>query len=292
LLCNRFWALLLSVFTGTVLLFILSELAPHIDTSFWERVLSLITAIVVARLSSGSYSYSRLSSTDIAHLARIIAPITAIIFKWIVIGKYRPGKYRMWSGYYLRYWIVNQSLQIAGRGIFSMHPSLEILYLRLLGARVGRNVRIYHGAKLGEFDLLTFRDGCLVDAALVRGFCVEREGYFTLDRIVIGRNAVINTYTQIAPGSVIPDNAVYGPHASSRESPSPRSFAAANRTLLSEPHVFLKMFVAWPILAFVYFVSCELSVVSSDNILTSSRYPLVFRRIPHDKSNSNNNCKP
>ncbi|KAJ7455805.1 acetyl-CoA synthetase-like protein [Mycena latifolia] len=224
--------------TWTILLFTLAELARYDNTSFWQRVLSLITSIAVARLST-----------------RIIAPITAIIFKWIVIGKYRPGKYRMWSSYYLRYWIVNQSLLIAGRGIFSMHPSLEILYFRLLGARIGKNVRIYNGTKLGEFDLLTFRDGCLIDSALIRGFCVEREGYFTLDRIVIGRNAVINTYTQIAPGTVIPDNVVYGPHASTFESPSPGSFAATNRTLISEPHVLLKMFVAWPIITCVHVVS-------------------------------------
>ncbi|KAJ6465986.1 AMP-dependent synthetase and ligase [Mycena vulgaris] len=224
--------------TWTVLLFALAALAPNLPDFLWGRILSLIVAIAAARL-----------------LTRIIAPITAIIFKWIIIGKYRPGRYRMWSGYYLRYWIVNQSLQVAGRGIFSMHPSLEILYFRLLGAHIGKNVRIYNGARLGEFDLLTFRDGCLVDAALIRGFCVEREGHFTLDRIVVGRNAVINTYTQIAPGALIPDNLVYGPHASCRDAPSPASFAATNRTLIAEPHVLLKMFVAWPIIGFVYIAS-------------------------------------
>lgn len=163
----------------------------------------------------------------------------------------------MWSNYYLRYWIVNQSLDISGRGIFSMHPSLEILYLRLLGAHIGKNVRIHHSARLGEFDLLTFREGCIVDGACVRGFCVEREGCFTLDRIVVGRNAVINTYTQISPGTMVPDNVVYGPHASSRDSPSPASFAAINRTLIEDPHVLLKVFIAWPIIIFVYLFSCE-----------------------------------
>ncbi|KAJ7206571.1 acetyl-CoA synthetase-like protein [Mycena pura] len=224
--------------TWTILLLTLGELAPHVNGSFLERILSLLTAIVVARLCT-----------------RIIAPVTSILFKWLVIGKYKPGKYRMWSNYYLRYWIVDQSLRIAGRGIFTLHPSLEILYLRLLGAHIGKNVRIYNGAKLGEFDLLTLRDGCLVDAALVRGFCVEREGWFALDRIVVGENAVVNTYTQIAPGAVIADNTVYGPHASSHEAPSPGNFAAVNRTLLVEPHFLLKAFIAWPIILFVHFVS-------------------------------------
>ncbi|KAJ7212625.1 AMP-dependent synthetase and ligase [Mycena pura] len=224
--------------TWTILLLMLSILAPHIDGSFWERLLSLATAIVAARLAT-----------------RIIAPITSIIFKWLVIGRYKPGKYRMWSGYYLRYWIVNQSLRISGRGLFSMHPVLEMLYYRLLGARIGRGVKIDKQARLGEYDLLTFDDGCLVDNAHIRGFCVERDGFFTLGRIHIGKRAVINTYTQISPGAAIPDGAVYGPHASSYDEPSPSTYAAFNRASTAEPHLVLKLFVAWPVIFLVYFIS-------------------------------------
>ncbi|KAJ7246783.1 acetyl-CoA synthetase-like protein [Mycena haematopus] len=224
--------------TWTVLLLILAELAPHVNASFWERILSLLAAIVAGRLA-----------------ARIISPISAILFKWLVIGKYKPGKYRVWSGYYLRYWIVNQALRISGRGVFSMHPSLEILYYRLLGARVGKGVKISKHARLSEYDLLTFGDGCIVDNALIRGFCVEREGFFTLDRISIGRYATVNTYTQISPGAVVPDNSVYGPHASSHDSPSPQRFAAYNNSIIPDPNLLLKIFVAWPVIFFVYFVS-------------------------------------
>ncbi|KAJ7732272.1 acetyl-CoA synthetase-like protein [Mycena olivaceomarginata] len=224
--------------TWTILLLMLAELAPHVNGSFWERILSLLAAVIVARLTT-----------------RIISPVSAIIFKWLVIGKYKPGKYRFWSGYYLRYWIVNQALRISGRGIFSMHPSLEILYYRLLGARVGKGVKISKQAKLGEYDLLTFGDGCVVDNALIRGFCVEREGFFTLDRVSIGRYATVNTYTQISPGAAIPDGAVYGPHASSHDGSAPEGFAAFNRPMIPEPHLLLKLFVAWPVIFFVYFVS-------------------------------------
>ncbi|KAK7031546.1 peroxisomal-coenzyme A synthetase [Favolaschia claudopus] len=225
--------------TWTALLLVLSALSSYIDGSFWERISALLCAIVVARLAT-----------------RIIAPVTAIVFKWVVIGKYRPGTYRMWSNYHLRWWIVNQSLRIAGRGVFAVHPALERLYFRLLGARIGRNVRIDKGARLGEYDLLTLRDGCRVDGgALVRGFAVEREGYFRLDHVIVGEKAVVNTYTQLAPGAVVPDGSVYGPHASSRDSPSSRSYAAFNRTLLDEPNFVLKLFVAWPVMFVVYFVS-------------------------------------
>ncbi|KAJ7022218.1 acetyl-CoA synthetase-like protein [Mycena alexandri] len=218
--------------TWSILLLTLSELAPHVNGSYWERILSLSTSVVVARLGT-----------------RILAPVTSIIFKWLVIGKYKPGKYRIWSGYYLRYWIVNQSLHIAGRGIFAMHPSLEVLYYRLLGAHIGKGVKIDQRAQLGEYDLLTFNDDCVVDKALIRGFCVERDGCFTLDRIIIGKHAVVNTR------AVIPDDAVYGPHASSRDAPAPSGFSAYNRPMITQPNLLLKIFVAWPVIFLVYFIS-------------------------------------
>lgn len=160
-----------------------------------------------------------------------------------------------YSTYYLRWWLVNQSLRSAGRGIFAAHPSLINLYCRLLGAKVGRNVRIDNTAILGEYDLLTFEDGCRVDKALVRGFCVEREGNFRLAHIVIGKNATINTYTQIAPGATIPEGTVFGPHASSHEQPSPESFVKYNRTKFRQPHILLRLFVGLPIIFVVVFIS-------------------------------------
>ncbi|KAF9068413.1 AMP-dependent synthetase and ligase [Rhodocollybia butyracea] len=224
--------------TWSLLLFTMSYLSPVLAEGYFDRMVVLLCAIVAARFG-----------------VRVCAPVAAIMFKWLVIGRYKPGHHPMWSPYYLRWWIVNQSLSSAGRGIFAMHPELNKLYYRLLGARIGKNVSISKHARLGEFDLLTLQDDCRIDSAVVRGFCVEREGYFRLEPIVIGRRAVINSYTQISPGAVIPDLAVYGPHTSSLEKPSPTGFAAYNRTSFLEPHWLLKCLVAWPIIGFVTFVS-------------------------------------
>ncbi|OBZ77802.1 putative peroxisomal-coenzyme A synthetase [Grifola frondosa] len=224
--------------TWTTLLYLLSRFSNFVSISYWERVGALLVAIICARL-----------------LARIVCPIAAIIFKWIVIGRYKPGVYRYWSNYHLRWWITNQFIRIAGRGIFSSHPKLEFLYFRALGAHIGENVRIDKSARLSELDLLTFKDGCRVDKAVVRGFCIERDGYFRLDPIIIGRNAAVNTYTQISPGAIVPDGAIYGPHASSHDEPSPDDYVTINRTENPEPHWLLKVFVAGPIIFVVLFAS-------------------------------------
>jgi acetyltransferase-like isoleucine patch superfamily enzyme len=179
----------------------------------------------------------------------------AIALKWLVIGRYEPGVYPMWSAYHLRWWFVNQALRAAGRGVFAMHPALLRLYMRLLGARVGKNVEVSELARLGEYDLLQIGDNCQIDKALVRGFCVERDGYFRLGRISIGRNAVINTYTQLAPGTVVADGQVLGPHASSYDSPSDASYATYSRTAAPRPQGFFTWAAIWVFLTLFKFVT-------------------------------------
>ena len=63
---------------GSCMLVTLSCLAALTGASFWHRLLALFTTILVARLIAG-----------------IVCPITAIAFKWIVIGRYQPGTYPM-----------------------------------------------------------------------------------------------------------------------------------------------------------------------------------------------------
>jgi len=156
------------------------------------------------------------------------------------------------------------------------------LYYRLLGARIGRDVLIDERMRLYECDLLTLKDGCRLDTQTLRGFCVERDGYFRLAPVTIGMKAVINAYTNISPGANIADGAVYGPHASSHESPSENSYAAYNGTLLSDPSLPLRIFIAWPIILIVTFLSCKYVLhYSSHSLISLLRYSVDF----HDLRN-------
>lgn len=227
-----------AAWTWTVILHGLAFFAYYIEDDFWQRLGALLCSIVIARLTS-----------------RIISPCAAIMFKWIIIGRYRPGRYPMWSNYHLRWWIVNQSLRISGRGLFALHPILEHVYYRLLGMSIGRDVRIHKMAKIFEHDLITIHDHARIDKSRVRGFCVERDGYFRLEPIVIGRDCVVNSYTDISPGARLADGTVWGPQSSSHETPSPDSYAAYNRTIVPEPNFFIKLFIGLPIVFVVRVIS-------------------------------------
>lgn len=223
-----------AAWTWTVILHGLAFSAYYIEDSFWERVGVLLASVVVARFTS-----------------RIICPITAIAFKWLIIGRYRPGKYPMWCNYHLRWWIVNQSLKTAGKGLFGLTPSLIKTYYRLLGMSIGSDVHIDKYAKINEHDLITIHDGARIDKSLVRGFCVERGGYFRLEPVIVGRDCVVNTFTQISPGARLADGTVWGPQSSSHEEPSSDAYAAYNRNAVPRPSMWLICFIGVPLIGLV-----------------------------------------
>jgi hypothetical protein len=56
-----------------------------------------------------------------AFLRQLLVPLLGILLKWVIIGKYRAGVYPTFSGYYLRWWLVDQLLMLGGRGCFGWH---------------------------------------------------------------------------------------------------------------------------------------------------------------------------
>ena len=38
----------------------------------------------------------------------VLLPLIGIAGKWLIIGRYREGRYPLWGHYYLRWWLVDQ----------------------------------------------------------------------------------------------------------------------------------------------------------------------------------------
>ena len=79
-----------------------------------------------------------------------------MLAKWLIIGRYKPGRHPLFGAMYLKWWIVEQIINIMGKGYYRddipiVGPLLVRIYMRLMGAKVGRNVRVHRDAKLGEF---------------------------------------------------------------------------------------------------------------------------------------------
>ena len=80
-----------------------------------------------------------------------------ICAKWILVGRVKPGVYKLWGWFYFRWWLVER-LQ---KNIFSpkhfIGSPLIVLYYRLLGAKIGKNCYI-GSANVAVHDLLTLGD--------------------------------------------------------------------------------------------------------------------------------------
>lgn len=135
-------------------MFIFASAAP-------PRFQALLAAMVLSRLILG-----------------IFAPLTGILCKWLIIGRYKAGRYPLWGTMYLKWWIVEQIVNIMGKGFFRddlpiIGPSLVRYYYIMMGARIGSNVSIHKDAKLGQADLLSIGDNVAIDNATVRPFAIE-----------------------------------------------------------------------------------------------------------------------
>src|SRR2546425_3852601 len=125
--------------------------------------------------SQGVESYLRLVLlSGVAFLVVCAVPIAA---KWLIIGRWKPQRIRIWSLAYVRFWIVKTLIRSnPGVHLFVGSP-LYGLYLRALGAKVGPGVVILSRRIPVCTDLLTIGAGTVI----------RRESHFLCYRAQAGR---------------------------------------------------------------------------------------------------------
>ncbi|KAG8427643.1 putative secondary metabolism biosynthetic enzyme [Metarhizium acridum] len=121
-------------------------------------------------------------------VVRIVAPFVGILAKWIIIGRYREGLYPMWGSYHTRWWMVQKIVSVSGKGWFGLNDTTQTWYCKLMGARIGKNVKLA-GASLGEWDLLDIRDSAVPESLHMSTICSRRK-YINVSRKNHYRRAV------------------------------------------------------------------------------------------------------
>ncbi|PFH55662.1 hypothetical protein XA68_17861 [Ophiocordyceps unilateralis] len=194
------------------------------------RLLNVLVCIMLARLAVMS-----------------LAPFFGIGAKWILIGRFRQGLYPMWGGYHTRWWMVQKIQSICGMGVFGLSEPTTRIYYRLMGARVGSNVKLATSS-LGEYDLLDIRDNAELTQSICRPFAVEGNTSMYLGRITVGENSCVGIASVIAPGSNIPPNTCIGPNSSSWEmSDADESNRHLSPSSAPKPHWLLTLLLTAPL---------------------------------------------
>jgi non-ribosomal peptide synthetase-like protein len=124
-----------------------------------------------------------------------------VVVKWTLIGRFRAGRYPLWGEYYCRWWLVRKALDFSPLTYLAGSP-LAPTYLRLLGARIGRNCHIA-SPLIHLPDLIDIGDGASIGyEAELMTFAVE-DGWLELAPIRVGEDAFIGTKSVIMPGAEV-----------------------------------------------------------------------------------------
>jgi len=133
----------------------------------------------------------------------------AIAFKWMAIGKIRPGKYKLWGSYYFRFWLADKLVNISPISYFTGTPVMNV-FLRLLGAKIGKDCYI-NTSSISAFDLFKLGDNVSICTdSHIKGFNIS-DGYIHIGTIEIGDDCFVGTRccisqnTRMEPNSSMED---------------------------------------------------------------------------------------
>jgi non-ribosomal peptide synthetase-like protein len=130
-----------------------------------------------------------------------VSLLLPILVKWTVIGRFRPGRYPLWGFTFCRWWFVRNACALAPLELLAGSPLLAP-YLRLLGARIGRNCHLGSG-HLGTFDLLEIGDSASIGYGVELQPSTVEDGWLRLAPICIGAGAFVGTNSVLMPGATI-----------------------------------------------------------------------------------------
>jgi non-ribosomal peptide synthetase-like protein len=132
-----------------------------------------------------------------------------ILAKWTLIGRWKPREIKVWSLPYLRFWLVKTLVQANPLALFTGSPVYP-LYLRALGAKIGRRVVIFSRHVPVCTDMLTIGDDTVI----------RRQSWFTGYRamagviqtgpVSIGREALAGEHTVLDIGTSVGNGSQLG----------------------------------------------------------------------------------
>src|SRR5260370_1019647 len=141
-------------------------------------------------------------------------PIAA---KWLLVGRWKAQQIRLWSLAYVRFWIVKTLVRSSPAARLFIGTPLYSLYLRALGAKIGRGVVILSRRVPVCTDLLTIGAGTVIrKEAIFNGYRAQ-SGRIETGPVTLGRDVLVGERDVLDINPSMGDGAQLG-HASALHS--------------------------------------------------------------------------
>jgi non-ribosomal peptide synthetase-like protein len=182
----------------------------------WVAVLAFAEGyrwVSAASTPLGIYLRLMLASSA-AFLLVCAVPIAA---KWMLVGRWKAERIRLWSLAYVRFWIVKTLVRSSPAARLFIGTPVYLFYLRALGAKIGPGVVIFSRRVPVCTDLLTIGAGTVIRKEVIfNGYRVEA-GRIEIGPVAIGRDAFVGERSVLDIDTSIGDGAQLG-HASALHS--------------------------------------------------------------------------
>jgi non-ribosomal peptide synthetase-like protein len=173
----------------------------------------LPTIIIINNLdnSTSDYNFSYLVVTPSLALSYIIvfAFVTIILTRVLQWG-IKPGKYPVYSSFYVRKWFADQLMSLS---LIVLHPIYATVYVslffRALGAKIGKHTEISTASSVTH-PLLEIGKGAFIADAVTLGESDVRGQQLILDKTVIGNNSFVGNSALIPQGYHLPSHMLIG----------------------------------------------------------------------------------
>jgi non-ribosomal peptide synthetase-like protein len=136
--------------------------------------------------------------------------------KWLLIGRWKEETFPIWSLRYFRFWMVKTLVQTSPMAAFAGSPLYNI-YLRLLGAKIGRNTTIQSRLVPVCTDLFSVGDNTVLRKDSVLLGYKAQSNFIHTGRIDIGNHAFVGEASILDIDTAMGDRTQLG-HASSLQS--------------------------------------------------------------------------
>ena len=132
-----------------------------------------------------------------------------VAIRWMILPRIRPGTYSVFSGIYIRKWIVTLATEVMLDTLSSIFATIYMRgWYRLMGARIGKGSEISTNLS-GRYDLINIGEGNFIADDVQMGDEGMRRNWMTLgsvttgSKVFIGNEAVIPLNYSVESGALI-----------------------------------------------------------------------------------------
>lgn len=141
----------------------------------------------------------------------LLFSLLPIVVKWLLVGRWTPQSFPLWSWAYCRFWLVKSLIRTSPIGLMPGTP-LYNLHLRLLGADVAWTAMIQSAAPVATDLFHAGKDAVIGRDVLASGY-VARDGYMHIGSVHVGDRAFVGDGSVLEINTCLPNDAELG-HAS------------------------------------------------------------------------------